>query len=43
MSKKRLYQRQSVNEVDRDWLRDRAVGHGDFDISPIEATGCDFS
>ena len=46
MSKKRLYQRQSVNEVDRDWLRDRAVGHGDagttvgLDVAKHEIVVC---
>lgn len=46
MSKKRSYKRQSVNEVDRDWLRDRAVGHGDagatvgLDVAKHEIVVC---
>ena len=33
MSKKRSYKRQSVNKVDREWLRDRAIGCGDSGTS----------
>lgn len=46
MSKKRAYQRQSVNQIDTEWLRDRAGEYGDsgatvgLDVAKGEIVAC---